>query len=73
MGVHNLWTGAASDTMYLNNRKILEIQDKFCKYDIVENKHIPFTGMLDKGYRSSVAAWNAGNQLIVQPDFKKVI
>ena len=27
--------------------------------------------MLDKGYRSTVAAWYTGNQLIMQPDFKK--
>ena len=71
MGVHNLWTGAASDSMYLNKSEILNIQDRFASSDLVDNVHIPFTDMLDKGYRSTVAAWYAGNQLVLQPNFKK--
>ena len=65
MGVHNLWTGAASDSMYLNKSEILNIQDRFASSDLVNNVHIPFTDMLDKGYRSTVAAWYEGNQLVL--------
>ena len=71
MGTHNLWVGASSDTMYLNKSDILKIQDQFSRMDLVDGKHIPFVVILDKGYRSTVAAWMAGNQLVLQPDFKK--
>ena len=71
MGTHNLWVGASSDTMYLNKSDILKYQDEFSRKDLVDGKHIPFSTILDKGYRSTLAAWMAGCQLILQPDFKK--
>ena len=71
MGVHNLWVGAASDTLYMNKSHILDIQEQFAKSDLVDNEIKSFTVMVDKGYRSTVAAWNMGNQLIIQPDFKE--
>ena len=70
-GAHELWAGATSDTQYLNTSGILQIQDYFSKEDLVEGRVVPFMNILDKGYRSTVAAWQNGKQLILQPDFKK--
>ena len=69
MGTHNLWVGASSDTMYLNKSDILKYQDEFSRKDLVDGKHIHFSIILDKGYRSPLTAWMAGFQLILQPDF----
>ena len=67
----NLWTGGVSDKRYNTDTKILEEQDEYSKKDLVEGKEIPFTNVLDKGYRILLAAWQAGKQLVLQPDYKK--
>ena len=67
----NLWSGAVSDTRYNTETKILAEQDEFSKKDLVENEEVPFTNVLDKGYRLVLAAWQTGNQLVLQPDYKK--
>ena len=71
MGCTNLWVGGSSDTLYQNKGGMFERQDEYSKKDLVEGKKIAFTNILDKGYRSTVAAWHAGNQEIIQPDFRK--
>ena len=67
---HYLWTGAVSDTIYNGEGEILNIQKEFSAKDPVGEKIIPFTNLTDKGYRILVAAWQHGNQLVLQPDFK---
>ena len=47
------------------------MQGRVACLNLVDNVHIPFTDMLDKRYRSTVAAWYAGNQLVLQPNFKE--
>jgi len=73
MGVHELWSGGVSDTEYLNKSGILEYQKQFALNDLSDehNNVIAFLNALDKGYRSTVAAWRSGCQLTLQPDFVK--
>jgi hypothetical protein len=66
-----LWTGATSDTHYQEQTGIFQRQDMFSRNDTVESKHIPFTNIFDKGYRSRLAAWRCGRQLTLQPDYAK--
>jgi hypothetical protein len=75
ISVQDLWTGAVSDTMYQEKSGIFEQQDAFSKDDSPppledeEKEVLPFTNIFDKGYRNRLAAWRAGRQLTLQPDF----
>jgi len=71
LGSHDLWTGAASDSFYLGNSGILELQEEFAALDLVNGCIIPFTNVTDKGYRCVAAAWRRGGQFILQPQFAK--
>ena len=71
LGTWSLWTGAVSDTYYLCNSGILDLQEKFAKQDLVGlSAVLGFTNILDKGYRCSVAVWRRG-QYVLQPWFAK--
>lgn len=73
MVAYPLWTGAVSDTDYLNNAGILEMQEEYCaKFASESNsKENPFVNIVDKGFRSIVSALRAGKQLLLQPFFAK--
>mmetsp|Transcript_55691 Transcript_55691/g.166858 ORF Transcript_55691/g.166858 Transcript_55691/m.166858 type:complete len:182 (+) Transcript_55691:1155-1700(+) len=68
-----LWNGAVSDTDYLNNAGILEMQEEYAATFAAESGsgENPFVNIVDKGFRSIVAALRAGKQLILQPFFAK--
>ena len=70
-GVEHLWVGATSDTHYQEHTQIFEKQRDFAAKDLVNGKVIPFTNMVDKGYRINLPAWRAGRQLVYQPIFAK--
>ena len=67
LGTHELFTGAMSDSEYMNTTNILEEQEIFQESD----GGTKFTNVLDRGYRSTQAAWRAGGQFIHQPTFAK--
>jgi hypothetical protein len=69
MGSWALWLGAISDTEYLERCGLLEAQKQFQQKD--NSSNLPFTNILDKGYRSILSAWRAGGQLLLQPFFAK--
>ena len=69
IGVEHLWVGTTSDSFYQEKTKIFEKQDAFAKSDLVHGKLVPFSNILDKGYRVNVPAWRAGRQEIIQPIF----
>jgi hypothetical protein len=71
IGVEELWCGATSDSHYQENTSILAQQQVFAENDKVGNEEecIPFTIILDKGYRIIRAAWRAGRQRCIQPFF----
>ena len=71
MGVETLWVGATSDSYYQEQTKIFEDQETFAATDLVDNKVIPFSNILDKGYCVNVPAWRHGRQLVIQPTFVK--
>ena len=71
LGVEHLWVGATSDTHYQEHTHIFERQEQFAQNDLVEGEIIPFTAVLDKGYRVNLPAWRAGKQQIHQPIFAK--
>ncbi len=70
IGVAPLWVGATSDSHYQEKTNIFRIQQAFAEQDKVDGEVIPFTNILDKGYRVNLPAWRAGKQLIIQPTFK---
>ena len=65
-GVWNLWT--VSDLHYIVTTGILAMQEKFADADTTSS--VPFSNLLDKGYRCSDAAWRKG-QLGLQLRFAK--
>ena len=69
-----MWTGAISDSLYLEKNKIFEKQHEFALNDEVmaengQGKYIPFTNILDKGFRCTDLAYQQGRQEILQPAF----
>ena len=70
LGDWTLWTGSVLDTHSFNNSGLLEEQKCFQNKDTI-NKFLTFINILDKGYRSVLAAWRAGGQLLLQPFFRK--
>jgi hypothetical protein len=69
MGVSEYYGGAISDSLYVEKTGILKEQQKFAEDDLVNGEYIPFTNILDKGYRIIRLAWEAGRQTVVQPAF----
>ena len=74
LGTLELFPGAISDSEYFNMKsEILKLQQEFQKFDPKRDENgkiIPFANILDRGYRSTQAAWKAG-QFILQPIFSK--
>jgi hypothetical protein len=64
LGTHELFPGAISDSEYMRKTGILEMQQQFQ----INDGGIPFTNVLDRGYRVSRAAWRHG-QFVLQPVF----
>lgn len=71
MGVEHLWAGRTSDSHYQEKTNIFGKQHLFALNDRINGKHIPFTNILDKGYRVNLAAWRAGKQQVLQPTFAR--
>ena len=69
LGVESLWVGATSDSHYQEKTDIFKRQDIFAQSDRINGKVIPFTNILDKGYRVNLPAWRAGRQEVLQPVF----
>ena len=69
LGAWDLWSGAVSDSDYFDNSGLLEFQTIFQEAD--NSSTLSFTNILDKGYRSVLAAWRKGGQLLLQPFFAK--
>jgi hypothetical protein len=68
-GTHMLYPGAIGDSEYMIRSGAITMHDKYLhKYDD-NNKHIKFHMMLDKGYRITSQAWEAGGQIVIQPNF----
>ena len=69
MGTWELWAGAISDTEYQTRSGVFEYMQWFVDH---YDKGIPFTNIVDKGYRCIMAAWRAGKQLLfLQPVFAR--
>ncbi len=70
--VYQLFTGGASDTYYLSKCGAMELQESFAALDLLEDgvTMIPFTNVLDKGYRCTVTMFRHGKQEVLQPTFK---
>ena len=72
MGVEELWVGATSDSFYMEKTGILKRQRLFAENDTIDGeRHIPFTIILDKGYRIIRIAWREGKQTCFQTKFAK--
>jgi DDE superfamily endonuclease len=73
MGVGELYMGAVSDSEYMKHSKIFEYQQKYLPLFEEDETAISktFVNILDKGYRITKAAWDAGHQTVLQPAFKR--
>lgn len=73
MGTFELFAGAISDTDYQKESRVFEATQQFANRDRKDTSEIvlPFTNIVDKGYRCGIAAWRTGNQLLLQPVFAK--
>ena len=71
IGTWELWAGSISDSAYQERSGILEYQHRFVKNEDSIHRDIPFSNILDKGYRIALAAWRTGRQLTIQPNFAK--
>ena len=69
MGTKCLFPGGISDTEYMNTSGIFEEQMDFAQADTSNNT--PFCNEQDKGYRCVEAAYRAGKQKTLQPNFAK--
>jgi len=70
IGVWMLWAGAVSDSDYMTTGGILEVMQLFVA-ECALHSDIPFTLILDKGYRIVLDALHSGGQMTVQPNFAK--
>ena len=68
---HSLLTGSISDTQYQKTSGIFETQKEFVLNDLVNSSVKSFVNILDKGYSSSIQAWEVGRQILKQPVFVK--
>lgn len=71
MGTHDIWCGGVSDTEYFIKSGIIQQQNKFVDENNIETKDIPWTNVLDRGYRVSHSCWKEGRQRVLQPSFAK--
>mmetsp|Transcript_10153 Transcript_10153/g.21805 ORF Transcript_10153/g.21805 Transcript_10153/m.21805 type:complete len:297 (+) Transcript_10153:672-1562(+) len=70
LGSQDLWGGAVSDSLYTDDEEFLAKQQQFQEADMVDEEVIPFTNLMDKGFRGAKkAAWRRGQQLVLQPAF----
>jgi hypothetical protein len=70
MGTHDIWVGAVSDSEYMERSGVLTLHQKFVE-KCGSHSSIPFTILLDKGYRINTIAWRTGGQFILQPHFSR--
>jgi DDE superfamily endonuclease len=71
MGTHHLWVGAVSDSEYMERSGVLDIHTRYVTEYDTEYTYLPFTLILDKGYRINEVAWKNGKQLVLQPSFAR--
>jgi hypothetical protein len=69
LGVEELWVGAVSDSHYMRFTSILKRQKIFAQEDTINGEYIPFSNILDKGYRIVRICWREGKQECIQPSF----
>ena len=69
MGVAELWVGGTSDSHFMEHTDILKQQEEFARSDLVGGKYLPFSLILDKGYRIIAICWKKGQQVYYQPIF----
>jgi hypothetical protein len=69
MGTGEMWTGGVSDSDYMVRSNILKYQQNYLPVFDPEHQEKKWNIILDKGYRITTAAWECGEQLVIQPAF----
>jgi DDE superfamily endonuclease len=75
MGCHDIWTGGVSDTHYMQHSGVFESLNDCIKNSSGEDDNtrlVPYTIILDKGYRVTMDALNNGGHYVLQPIFAEV-
>ena len=60
-----------SDSDYHNRSGYLQAQREFQETDLVDGEVVPFTNIMDRGYRVTMSSWTEGRQLTHQPPSAK--
>ena len=60
-----------SDLDYHNRSGYLQAQREFQETDLVDGEVVPFTNIMDRGYRVTMSSWTEGRQLTHQPPSAK--
>jgi DDE superfamily endonuclease len=71
MGTGEIWTGGVSDTDYMQRSNILQYQQNYLPVFDSQKENYKWNIITDKGYRITTAAWQCGEQLVIQPAFAK--
>ena len=71
LGAHSLWVGAVSDTKYLSESGILEMQEEFIETDLTSD--LPFTNIVDKGYRCVIAQLGGKASILSSQSLREAI
>jgi hypothetical protein len=72
IGGYEIWTGGVSDTYYMQHGKVFDSFNTYLLTSTNEDdstRDIPFTVVLDKGYRVVLDAFRNGGHFVLQPIF----
>jgi hypothetical protein len=72
IGTHVMWTGGVSDLQYMKEGEVFSTLNKrllTCPFENDTTRQIPFTVVLDRGYRITMEARREGGHAVIQPVF----
>jgi hypothetical protein len=72
IGTHDVWTRGVSNSQYMKDGDVFNTLNNFLLTSPLENettKQIPFTVVLDQGYRITLEACTEGGHTVMHPVF----
>jgi hypothetical protein len=72
IGTHDVWTGGVRDSQYMKDGDVFNTLNRYLLSSPLEDeitRQIPFTVVLDRGYRITLEARKEGGHTVMQPVF----
>jgi hypothetical protein len=72
IGCNDIWSGAVSDSYYMQHSDVFPMLNNYlrsCSNETDVTRNIPFTIILDRGYRITLDAMRMGGHFVLQPIF----